>query len=550
MKKIFFSLVILTSTFLQVKATGLVTNTNQSALFTRFQNRNASIGIDGVYYNPAGLPKLGNGFFVSLNNQTISQTKTVLTNFDFLNGKPREYVGDVSAPLYPGVYAAYNVGNFSISAGFNPIGGGGGAKYKSGLPSFEMPISAIPVSLRANNIPTEGYKADIVFEGTSIYFGYQVNAAYKINEQISVGVGLRMVSAKNTYKGSIENIQINPNYPTFGTQYNGSMNSATTFFQDASNTLQAGSAQLTQLAAGAIDMADGLTAAGLPAATPISMLSAEQQGTIATLLGVAGIDATGMDVGTAIATLTAVAPGFSASAQGYADQAQTMAANSAATQNTYADVEETGTGFSPILSINYSPSDKFNFSLRYEFKTNLKLKTKVFDGKGAGMFVDGEEVVADMPALLAIGAEIKPIEKLSVAVTFNTFFDKNVDYSGRNTSGAEMIDRNYMEYGLGVEYRLTDKLRASAGWLGTNTGILPAYQNDMRFSSNSSSFGLGVGYRISPMIDINVGGQYSINSDYDKLYTYAPIPTVNYTETYGKKTFIFAIGLDFYFGKK
>ena len=39
-------------------AGGLVTNNNQSAMFTRLQNRNASTDIDAVYFNPAGLTKL------------------------------------------------------------------------------------------------------------------------------------------------------------------------------------------------------------------------------------------------------------------------------------------------------------------------------------------------------------------------------------------------------------------------------------------------------------------------------------------------------------
>ena len=56
-------------------AGGLVTNTNQSASWVRLPSRNASIEIDAVYYNPAGLMKLDNGFHFSLNNQTIFQNK-------------------------------------------------------------------------------------------------------------------------------------------------------------------------------------------------------------------------------------------------------------------------------------------------------------------------------------------------------------------------------------------------------------------------------------------------------------------------------------------
>ena len=546
MKKIFFSLVILTSMFLQVNATGLVTNTNQSASFTRLQNRNASTGIDAVYYNPAGVTKLGNGFFASLNNQTISQTKTVLVSDYLLFGnKPKEYVGDVSAPLYPGVYAAFNTGKLSISVGFNPIGGGGGAKYKTGLPSFEMPISAIPALLNANGITTSGYKADIYFEGSSIYFGYQLNVAYKINEQLSVGAGVRMVTAKNTYEGYIKNIKINPNQQAFNPKYNGTdFYLAKDFFTDGSTFLTGLSTTAPSAAAGLQTAAEAghFGAGGL--ATPWNMLPVSVRGDVEALLGAAKISTDGLTLGDVIGKLRDEAPGRLIAA------AAEMTGSAAQAQDRLVEgVEQKGTGFSPILSVNYAPSDMFNFSLRYEFKTNLKLKTTVPAGKGGGVFVDGDEVIADMPALLAIGAQVRPLPMLSIAATFNTFFDKNVDYS--NGKNIDMIKRNYIEYGLGVEYGITEKLRASVGWLGTNTGILPEYQNDQRFSSNSNSFGIGAAYRINPMIDVNLGFQYSINADYKNACTFKPTAATSlpYFETYGKKTMIFAIGVDLFFGK-
>jgi len=53
----------------------IITNTNQSAVFIRMLARNASMDIDAVYYNPAGLTQLKNGFHVAIYNQTISQEK-------------------------------------------------------------------------------------------------------------------------------------------------------------------------------------------------------------------------------------------------------------------------------------------------------------------------------------------------------------------------------------------------------------------------------------------------------------------------------------------
>ena len=53
-------------------AGGILTNTNQSAQFARMLSRNASIDLDAVYFNPAGLTQLENGFYFGLQNQSIT----------------------------------------------------------------------------------------------------------------------------------------------------------------------------------------------------------------------------------------------------------------------------------------------------------------------------------------------------------------------------------------------------------------------------------------------------------------------------------------------
>ena len=57
----------------QLLAGGIVTNTNQSAQFIRTMSRNASTDIDAVYFNPAGLVRMDDGFHFALHNQTIFQ---------------------------------------------------------------------------------------------------------------------------------------------------------------------------------------------------------------------------------------------------------------------------------------------------------------------------------------------------------------------------------------------------------------------------------------------------------------------------------------------
>jgi len=204
----------------------LVTNMNQSAIYLRLPSRNASTDIDAVYFNPAGLTSLKDGWHFSLNNQVISQTKTVNNAFPFLHAA--SYDGKVNVPVFPDVYAVYKKGNLAFSFGFAPVAGGGSAEFNKGLPSFEWQFAALPALITSMGIPTNQYAADIYFKGESIYFGFQFNVSYAISEAVSAAVGARYVSASNTYTGHINGIQVNPNMPALG--LNGTLIPATTFF--------------------------------------------------------------------------------------------------------------------------------------------------------------------------------------------------------------------------------------------------------------------------------------------------------------------------------
>ncbi len=69
---------------------GIVTNSNQSAAWVRSLVRDASTDADAVYFNPAGLVKLQDGFHFSLNSQTIFQSKDVTSNYQFLTGSSQK----------------------------------------------------------------------------------------------------------------------------------------------------------------------------------------------------------------------------------------------------------------------------------------------------------------------------------------------------------------------------------------------------------------------------------------------------------------------------
>jgi long-subunit fatty acid transport protein len=474
-------------------AGGLVTNTNQSASYTRLQCRDATLGIDAVYYNPAGLTKLADGFHLSLNNQSIIQTQTIISDYTFLKNKPVTYQGDVKAMLFPGVYAAYKTGKLAFSVGFNVIGGGGGAEFKTGLPSFETQISEVVPLLKTALAPIDAgvlaattqssqfanissYNANIYFKGSSVYLGVQANASYAINDMISVAVGARYVSAKNTYTGYIKGVTI----------------------------VTAPNAALGLGAlAGTFTPGDYLR--GI-AATPFGAANA------AALNG----RATYLDAAT----------------------------------NIKADVEETGTGITPIVSVNIAPSEKLNIALKYEFHTKLELTTKVNNGENAGgMWTDGGKKVADMPAQLVAGLTYKVMDNLLVSTGVHYYFDGATDYDGSLDTTISMTDKNFIEYALGLQYGINDKFSVSAGWLTTMTGVNTKYQSDLRYSLNTNTFGGGVEYRVNDMLAVNVAGSYTMYKDGSLAgaRVLSPTTTIPYTLSLDKKVMIFSVGLDFSF---
>jgi len=508
-------------------AGGILTNTNQSAQFVRMLSRNASIDLDAVYFNPAGLTQLNNGFYFGLHNQSIFQNRTINSGYPLLNNA--EYKGEVTVPVFPTAFAVYKKDKWAFSAGFGPNGGGGSAKYNTGLPSFEKLISSIPKSLTASGIPTTAYSSNIKFEGSSVFWGIQLNGTYAINDIVSVSVGARMINANNTYSGYLKDVMINPNYPAFKASYTGGMTSATQFFADGNTFLKG-------LAASSTTVSSGLStaiAAGTPATTPVSSMPAATAAAITQLLGAAGISATGMNIGTAAATLNVVAAGFSG-------KAVAMNANSLATADKNVDTKQTGIGFTPIIGIDIH-LEKLNIALKYEHMTILGLtnSTKV---DGTGLFPDGAKSNSDMPAIISGGADYKVTDKLKISGSFNSYLDKNVNWGANVYKEQRTIDKNYLELAFGAEYKLTDNFALSAGYLNSNTGVSKQYQSDFSYSNDSYTTGLGFQWNMNKKLVLDAGLMLTTYKDDTKTFTdYTP----NYTETYGKDTFTFAFGIGY-----
>ena len=98
LKKIFLAVAIVCGAASNVNAGGILTNTNQSVSFLRNPAREAAIGIDGVYSNPAGVAFMNNGFHLGLNWQAGWQTRTVETTSPFLDPTLQAVMGKAEAP--------------------------------------------------------------------------------------------------------------------------------------------------------------------------------------------------------------------------------------------------------------------------------------------------------------------------------------------------------------------------------------------------------------------------------------------------------------------
>ncbi len=426
----------------------IVTNFNQSALYLRLLSRNASTDLDAVYYNPAGLAYLKDGFHIALHNQTIVQEKTVVNSFILLNNS--KYIGKVNVPFYPNFYAVYKKGALALSFGFGPNAGGGSADYGKGLPSFETQIASIPALLTGMGLPTTKYSANILFNGSSIFYGFQGNVSYAFSDMVSAAAGLRYIHAVNTYEGHIQNILINPLHPLINPT--GQMISAPTFF---------------------------------------------------TTIG--------------------------------------QAAYAAMTGNQAVDAEQTGSGFTPILSLHLRPVEGLNISARYEFKTKLELTNKTTKDVNPPMFTNGAKTRSDIPAILSFGVEYALMPQLRASVSFNYTFDKNANWDGRE----KFVDSNAYDIAIGIEYDVTKSIAVSAGYMRTKYGLSANYQKDSSFELSSHTFGLGGRLRVGEKLDIDISGFLANYQDFSKTIAYPPIGS--FSEKYQQTTSGFSIGLGYHF---
>ena len=494
------------------QAGGLLTNTNQNIAFNRNFARVGAIGIDGVYFNPAGVAFLDQGFHLSLNFQNVYQTRQITSAFSVpafantpyeypftLNGGDKTdgskfYEGKASVPILPSFQVAYNKDKWSFQAGFGLTGGGGKASFNEGLPSFERQIAILPALINQQlptfstllgqqETPATSYSMQSYMSGHQYNFGLQLGVAYKINENLSVFGGARFNYIYNKYEGNITNISAD---------VNGNSQNLYEYFGSKAKLLTEKAAALQAQAVAAKTQADAYQAQANAATDP-----------------------------TAKAQLQAAANQYAAGAQQASAGAKMVSAgadklNSSKelVKDRYVEVSQRGWGITPILGIDYR-TGKWNFAARYEFTTkfNIENNTKRDDTQ---KYENGVNTPNDIPGILALGAQYEVLKNLRVMAGYNHYFDKD---ARMDHNKQRFLKHNTQEFLAGVEWDINPSVTVSAGGQRTLYGLGDGkYLTDLSFVTSSYSFGVGAKIKVAKNAHLNVAYFFTNYSKFTKNY--------------------------------
>ena len=497
-------------------AGGLLTNTNQHVAFNRMMSREASIGIDGVYYNPAGVVFMGEGKHLSINWQLAYQTRSIENDYALFTNNvnnpttPREFKGKAFAPVIPSFQYAYNKGRWSLQAAFALTGGGGKCTFDNGLGSFEKIVAetaiaacqlagAVDQVASQYGVPAvfssdkyfgkEGkYSYNSYMHGRQYYYGLSVGAAYKINEHLSAYAGVRGVYASTNYYGYVEDIKVG-NMPLY-------------MVLDP-----------TKEKAANIE------------------LSCDQSG-----LGFTPM--LGIDFKTGKWNFAAK----------YEFKTRIRLKNKSVNQTP--SIGNLPNNLRNAYIAGGVPEQAADAILSNPVIQGAmgQLKTQ-FDSKleGAiGEYEDGKKIAGDIPAYLAVGVGYSPVDAVRVNVGFHWFDDKNAtSYKNRNKE----LDRGTLEYNAGIEVDVNKKITLSTGWQNTNYGLSDEYMDDKSFVVSSNSAAIGGVYHLNKKMDLNVAYfhtfyQHKKTSENVQL---SAQKSFNYNSDYTRNNNVFAVGLDINF---
>ena len=546
-----FKTVCLTAAIASSSATfagGLLTNTNQHVAFNRMMSREASIGIDGVYYNPAGVVFMGEGNHLAINWQAAWQTRTINNDYKLFTNNvnnpttPRDFKGKAVAPVIPSFQYAYNKGRWSFQGNFALTGGGGKCTFDNGLGSFEKIVSEtamgaiglagavdqvankllVPGSINPDGtinpnkfVPmftsdkafgkTGSYSFNSYMHGRQYYFGLSAGAAYKVNDNFSVYAGLRGIYATCNYYGYVEDIKVG-NMPLYQVLDPSKENSANIEL----SCDQSGIGFTPMLA---VDYKTGRW--NFSAKYEFKTRMRLKNKSVNQLPSIGNLDDNLKNQMNKLFTGTFMAAGM--------PQEQAMIKAEQASQAVLADKNVKAT----------------TAALKQQFDSKID--------KAIGEYADGKKIAGDIPSLLTVGVGYSPIDELHINVGFHWFDDYNAtSYNNRNKL---LKKRGTLEFNAGVEYDVNKKITVSTGWQNTNYGLTDEYMDDKSFVVGSNSVGLGGVYHITKKLDFSVAYFHTFYNHVktSEEVTLAPGKTVTYNSDYTRNNSAFAAGVNITF---
>ena len=524
-------------------AGGFLTNTNQNVAFNRMMSREASIGIDGVYYNPAGVVFLGDGHHLSINWQLAYQDRTIKNDYSLFTNNvnnpitPREFKGEAFAPVIPSFQYAYNKGRWSFQGNFALTGGGGKCTFDNGLGSFERIVAETAMaacglartvdgalgSVLGREVSMFGsdqafgaggkYSYNSYMHGRQYYFGLSLGAAYKVSDNFSVFGGVRGIYATTNYYGYVEDIKVG-NMPLYMVLDPTKKDAANIELSCDQNGIG-----FTPIIG--VDFKTGKW--NFSAKYEFKTRMRLKNKSVNLVPSIGNLPANLSSQMTQILTAQFTQAGMPA-------------------EQAVAKAEAAATAVLANQTVQQTMKN-----LKNQFDTELD--------EAIGEYADGKKIAADIPAYLSVGVGYSPIDPLRINVGFHFFDDKNAKaYNNRQ----EKLDHGTLEYNAGVEYDINKKFTVSAGWQSTNYGLPEEeattskdkrFMDDKSFVTSSNSVGLGGVWHFNKKMSLTVAYFHTFYQHKKTTESVELIPgnAINYSADYSRNNNVFAAGIDINF---
>ena len=217
------------------------------------------------------------------------------------------------------------------------------------------------------------------------------------------------------------------------------------------------------------------------------------------------------------------------------------------------NADQTGLGFAPVLGVDWRINEHWNVAMKYEFKTRLRVENKSemndftkatsYTNATLGQFKDGAKIATDVPSLLTVGVEYRPIDAIRLRAGYHWYGDKKATVYGDKQ---DLIDNDTWEATAGAEWEINKWITVSAGYIRTQYGLSDAYLNDLSFVTSSNNLGFGARVRLTNALNLDLGFMKTFYEDRTIETTYLPVGHTK-TDTYTRTNRVFGIGVNFEF---